>query len=184
MAKQRVTKEDWIEIGFNALIESGYSALRAESLCKSAGTTKGSFYWHFEDLPDYKSTLLDHWKSNVIQHLDELKQEDNAAPRKLEKLAKSMCAIEEPMQEARAERAIRAWALEEPIAEAAIAETDSARKTYASVLLSSIGLSNPEITEAMYATFVGLNESRGQSDVDQASIISTLLAAFIALAES
>ncbi|MFN3661424.1 TetR family transcriptional regulator [Yoonia sp.] len=47
--------EDWLMAGFRALASHGPSALRAAALARDLGTTKGSFYWHFKDLPDYLS---------------------------------------------------------------------------------------------------------------------------------
>ena len=43
--------------GFRALARSGARALRAEALARDLDTTKGSFYWHFKDLPDYLTRL-------------------------------------------------------------------------------------------------------------------------------
>ena len=50
MPKLRLGPEDWVMAGFRALAADGPQAVRAETLARGLGATKGSFYWHFKDL--------------------------------------------------------------------------------------------------------------------------------------
>src|SRR5258707_13517163 len=60
---RRLTADDWIEAGFAALADSGPNALRIGPLCERLNVTKGSFYWHFADMPAYRSALIESWGS-------------------------------------------------------------------------------------------------------------------------
>mgnify|MGYP001820637128 CR=1 FL=1 len=66
MRKPRLTKEAWINAGLSALKEHGPDALKAEALARRLGTTKGSFYWHFKDIPAYHDALLDVWLASAV----------------------------------------------------------------------------------------------------------------------
>jgi hypothetical protein len=43
------------------LAEKGHDALKAQTLAAGLGVTRGSFYWHFEDLEAFKRDLIAHW---------------------------------------------------------------------------------------------------------------------------
>ena len=62
MTKSRLSPDKWLTAGFEALVASGPSALAAEPLARALGTTKGSFYWHFKDVPAFQDALLAAWQ--------------------------------------------------------------------------------------------------------------------------
>jgi AcrR family transcriptional regulator len=66
MSKTRVllTREDWIEAAIDELSANGFRALGVERLARRLGISKGSFYWHFRDLPDLSAAVLAAWKLN------------------------------------------------------------------------------------------------------------------------
>lgn len=64
----RLSVDDWIERGYAVVAEEGFAALKVDRLCARLGVTKGSFYWHFEDLPAYRAALVANW--------DRLRDED------------------------------------------------------------------------------------------------------------
>jgi len=47
----RLTRDIWIDAGLKALVSDGPAALAAEPMARRMKTTKGSFYWHFKDVP-------------------------------------------------------------------------------------------------------------------------------------
>src|ERR1700741_408236 len=55
---RRLSADDWIEAGFAVLADSGPNSLRVEALCERLNVTKGSFYWHFTDMPTYSNELV------------------------------------------------------------------------------------------------------------------------------
>jgi hypothetical protein len=56
----RLEKTDWLDF---ALGTGGEGARGAEGADAGAGlgVTRGSFYWHFEDLVAFKRDLIGHW---------------------------------------------------------------------------------------------------------------------------
>ena len=57
---KRLTKMQWLDHGLKTLAHSGASLLKAGTLAKSLGVTRGSFYWHFADVEDFHRQLLSH----------------------------------------------------------------------------------------------------------------------------
>src|ERR1700761_2314051 len=79
---------DWLEAGYALIAEEGVRALKIERLCQRVGATRGSFYWHFEDIASYRAALIASWNSFLEQDRDSLAGLDNLPPR--ERLSKMM----------------------------------------------------------------------------------------------
>lgn len=47
---------DWTEQACNCCPE-GITAVKISRLCKELGVTKGSFYWHFDDIDELMKTI-------------------------------------------------------------------------------------------------------------------------------
>ncbi|WP_164736346.1 TetR/AcrR family transcriptional regulator [Rhizobium vallis] len=143
--------------GFRALARSGPTALKAEALARDLGTTKGSFYWHFADLPDYQARLIQLWEErafdSVIAELDPA-----VAPRtRLEQLCHAAVEFCGPSYGGAAlEPALRAWALVSPDVAKAVARMDARRIAYLTCLCREAGVENPQAPDALYALIVGL----------------------------
>ena len=86
MAK-RLSKDDWIKAGFKALTEAGPKALKAEPLARRLGTTKGSFYWHFDDVPAFQTAMMETWETRAYAEIVTLVEQQGTAVRKLRELA-------------------------------------------------------------------------------------------------
>ena len=71
---RRLGKLDWIKHGLVTLARDGPNALRVEAMAKKLRVSRGSFYWHFRDIKDFRSQLLRSWEDRstdqVIQDLD------------------------------------------------------------------------------------------------------------------
>ena len=63
VSSTRLSVEDWLEVGYTLLAEQGSRALKVEGLCQQAGVTRGSFYWHFEDMDGYRAALVESWNT-------------------------------------------------------------------------------------------------------------------------
>ena len=105
---RRLSADDWIQAGFAILAEGGPNALRLDRLCERLGVTKGSFYWHFADLPTYRAALIEAWGSLQDQDRQRFEKMPGLEPR--ERLRIMMQALMGPQQCA-LERAMRVWAL-------------------------------------------------------------------------
>ena len=58
---KRFTKDQWLEAAFEVLAKEGHARIHIEELSKKLGTTKGSFYWHFNDRNDFLLSMADYW---------------------------------------------------------------------------------------------------------------------------
>lgn len=162
--RSRLNVEDWLMAGFRALARSGPDDLKAERLARDLGTTKGSFYWHFTDLPDYLNRLIQVWEERafdgVIAQLDPV-----APPRaRLEQLCMIAVTLQNPEYGGEAlEPALRAWALISPDVAKAVARMDARRLEYLVSLCGEAGVEDPNGPSALYALIVGL-ETLGLKD--------------------
>ncbi len=168
-SRPRLTAEDWLMAGFRALARSGPSALKAEALARDLGTTKGSFYWHFADLPDYLARLIALWENRafdgVIAQLD-----PDATPRaRLEHLCLLAAGYRDPTYGGAAlEPALRAWALASTEVAQAVTRMDARRGAYVAKLCREAGINDTAAPDALYALAVGLetlNISRAEKSM-------------------
>ncbi|WP_438990994.1 TetR/AcrR family transcriptional regulator [Lentibacter sp.] len=149
MTKTRLTQQDWIDAGFLALKAQGPAALKAEPLARALNTTKGSFYWHFRDVPAFQNQMLTHWEEAALTGLIAEIEEQNTAHTALQKFVH---LVADPQG---ATTAVRAWAQSDPSVANALAEIDNARLKYLAALLKRAGVSNPDIAKALYAAAIG-----------------------------
>ncbi|MFT5430530.1 MAG: AcrR family transcriptional regulator [Myxococcota bacterium] len=62
------------EIGiaaYQCFRELGYTATTVDSICKKAGISKGSFYWHFPSKQDVFVSLIEMWTRQIMDELYE-----------------------------------------------------------------------------------------------------------------
>lgn len=57
----RLTLDDWVDAAFDLLVREGASGVKITRLCEELGVTKGSFYWHFDDIDALMTTIADRW---------------------------------------------------------------------------------------------------------------------------
>jgi len=104
----RLTKDDWIAHGLQTLAHDGANALKAGPMAEKLKVSRGSFYWHFRDIADFRAQLLRAWAERstdrVIRDLDARKAE----PDRLKQLMKRAFAAKRDL-----DRAIRSWAAED-----------------------------------------------------------------------
>jgi AcrR family transcriptional regulator len=58
----RLTRDDWLDAAFVAVVEGGFDKLRVLMIAKALRVTRGSFYWHFADHAELLSALLERWR--------------------------------------------------------------------------------------------------------------------------
>ncbi len=117
----RLTADDWLQAGYTLLAEEGARALKIERLCQQVGATRGSFYWHFEDMDGYRAALVESWNAFRDQDRQSLAEIDTLPPR--ERLSAMMISLVGP-QHWILERAMREWARTDEAAAANIRDAD------------------------------------------------------------
>ena len=72
---RRLTVDDWVDAAFELIVREGVAAVRSQRLCETLGVTKGSFYWHFEDISQLVEATADRWcaaSNDAVRGLDKI----------------------------------------------------------------------------------------------------------------
>ncbi len=142
----RLTKSDWIKHGMLTLAKDGPNALKVGPMAVALKVSRGSFYWHFADIADFRAQLLQSWQERttdqVIEDLD-----DHAAPDRLKQLLKRAFIGKRGL-----DPAIRAWASEDADVAKVVAGVDSKRIAHIAKLLVAAGVEKPRAQQR--ATFL------------------------------
>ncbi len=168
----RLTPDHWLDAGFDALVAKGAHALAAEPLARQIGSTKGSFYWHFKDVPAYHAALIDRWRSDALAHLVEALAADRPADQRLRQFGHHVLTDQ-------VEATLRIWAQSNDQMATALGEVDAERLTYLSLLLRELGLSNADFARALQAALIGVPHLTQDPSVQRATfdtLVDTILA--------
>ena len=136
----RLEKSDWLDFALRELAEKGHDALKAQTLAAGLGVTRGSFYWHFEDLDAFKRDLIGHWTDRTTGELSRAEVRDGHAEAQLIGLMTRAFRSGVSM-----ERAVRAWAAADEHVAGLVAAVDWRRIRFAEQLLSALGVSAAEV---------------------------------------
>jgi AcrR family transcriptional regulator len=170
MSSARLSSEKWITAGFEALCADGPAALAAEPIARRLGTTKGSFYWHFKDVPTYHAAMIRHWHTNALTDVMAQLGTTGTAEARLRSFGHSI--LDTP-----SEAALRVWGQTDDVVAASMAEVDAERLTYIQHLLNQFNLRNPAFATAILATLTGLPLLKSKPDTHAAfdAIIDTVI---------
>ncbi|KAF0113808.1 MAG: regulatory protein TetR [Hyphomonadaceae bacterium] len=160
----KLSKQDWIKAGFRALCNGGANAIKIEVIAREIGATKGSFYWHFKDLPALQEAMLDLWQdigtSQVIDMAEEIPHPKYAL---LAIVRFSLAPPEVEFGGTLAEIAIRDWGRWNEMANARIIHVDKSRIDYIFELFRKIGFdaaTAKQKANILYASYVGATHLR------------------------
>lgn len=156
MERKQHSKSSWIDAGLSTLIKHGAQALRAEPLAKMLGTTKGSFYWHFSDVPTFQTAVIDSWRNDTLTGIVSHLSASGSSEQRLR-------AFGEQILDDFADPAMRAWGKSNPHAADAIEQIDEQRITYISTLLANLGFANPAFALACYSALIGAPTIRSKA---------------------
>lgn len=174
--RPRLSAEDWLMAGFRALAAQGPSALRAEALARDLGATKGSFYWHFKDLPDYLAQLISLWEQRAFADILAGLDPDLPPRGRLEQLCLLAAGCRDPSYGGIAlEPALRAWALSAPEVAKALLRMDERRLEALTDLCAQAGITTPAAPRALYALAVGIETLADADDDDAGPAVMRLL---------
>lgn len=182
--KPRLTAEDWILAGFRALASSGPAALKAEPLARALKTTKGSFYWHFKDVPDFHRRMLALWEEQSIDAITRKLTQENDPVKRLYQLGDISASAKPEYGGDAAEPAIRAWAYGDPDVSLAVQRVDEKRAAFLEEILSQLDLTNPDFARIIYGAYVGMGTLSAADEIDNKNAMSTLMAAILALRDA
>ena len=125
----RLTRDDWLDAAFGAVVEGGFDKVRVLLLADTLGVTRGSFYWHFVDRAALVSALLARWREREQATNQALASPASGDPRRdLELLLES--ALDHAgadMENMRFELALRGLGRRDPAVAEMLADVDGQR---------------------------------------------------------
>lgn len=146
--RDRLSKADWLRAGLQGLASNGPAALRVVPLAAKLGISRGSFYWHFRDIADFKKHILASWRTHTTDWVIRDVEARGIAPDRLKALLRRAMIG----QRSRLDQAVRSWAIDDPNVARAVAASDASRIDYISKLLVAAGVSR--VSAASRAAFL------------------------------
>ena len=131
----RLSKSDWVRHGLRVLEREGAQALKAAPLADQLGVSRGSFYWHFKDIKDYRAHVLSAWRESMTDRVIHVLEAEGAEPERLLHLLQRAFVTRGGL-----ERAIRSWASTDKAVARAVAAVDAQRVSYIAQLLGAAGV--------------------------------------------
>ncbi|MDY0055012.1 MAG: TetR/AcrR family transcriptional regulator [Methyloversatilis sp.] len=165
--RPQTDRDTWVRAATQTLADSGVDGVRVETLARSLGLTKGSFYWHFKDRRALLDAVLEHWRDGRI---DDIRGRTQSAPgNEITQLQHvidtySLARNRRGMQ---IELALRDWARHDDAARAAVDAVDSVRLECAAALFRAAGRDADEAMNRsllLYAYVFGLGMMDGPRD--------------------
>ena len=179
MQSEKLSREAWIAAGFLSLAEHGPTALQINSLAKRLKATKGSFYWHFKDLKDFKTAMLALWKSKVATEvMTEVQRADTPQARFDALLTHAIRPAPDDYGGRKIEPAMRAWSLSDLDVAEMLKELDTTRIAFLRQVFHDLGFDTPALADLAYAAYIGLDDlsAKGRADIDASlSVFKELL---------
>ena len=140
MSKQ-LTKAEWVRHGLRTLAEHGPNGLKVGAMATALGVSRGSFYWHFVDIADFKTQVLDAWARGTTDQVRELVANAGDGVDRLSELMRLVFGAGRQL-----DRSVRAWAASEPPIAVLVADVDVKRAAFVSDLLREAGVAEPAAT--------------------------------------
>ena len=158
---KKLSQLDWIQAGFRALTSSGHTAIKAEVIARELKVSKGSFYWHFDNLPTFKNAMLEHWvRAGTENTMIELAEYESDPRKQLRLLIRTITTdINAPYGGLLAEAAIRDWARFDSDVSQSVTRIDQTRLRYLAMLFSRTGGSaktSRQFAALIYGALIGL----------------------------
>lgn len=125
----RLTRDDWLDAAFKAVVEGGFDKVRVLVLADTLGVTRGSFYWHFADHAELLTALLARWREREVAANKAMEVQSSPDPRiDLEQLLETALAhAGADLENMRFELALRGLGRRDPAVAEMLAEVDAQR---------------------------------------------------------
>lgn len=137
---EKLSKDAWLSFALNHLSNHGHTKLSANWMAAKLGVSRGSFYWHFANVQEFKTLLLKRWAAlttdEVIKDLSELESSD----------ARLSALVERSMKaDTKLERAVRSWATTDNQVASYVRSVDIRRVHYVENILTDMGVRKVDI---------------------------------------
>ncbi len=153
LSKDRLTPKDWIAHGLRTAARQGADALKVGPLAAGLNVSRGSFYWHFRDLADFRGQLLKVWQERATDQIIRNIDAAIVGPARLTYLMKLAFNEDRSL-----DRAIRAWAATDATVALAVAAVDDRRISYIAKILCESDVESRKAqprAEFIYWAYIG-----------------------------
>jgi AcrR family transcriptional regulator len=153
LTKDRLTRSDWLDHGLRILARQGAHALKVGDLAAGLNVSRGSFYWHFRDISDFRLQLLARWQERTTDQV--IEGIDAAIPGAARLIHLMKLAFKEDRS---LDRAIRAMAATDKAVAAMVAAVDARRVAYMAKVLIEAGVESQRAlprAEFLYWAYIG-----------------------------
>ena len=148
----RLSPQDWIRAGLEALATRGIDGVRVLPLAKALGVTRGSFYWHFTDRDALLKAMLEAWIADQTDGVIARAAADGGPPAEELRRLLHLCYEDDGALE----RAVRTWATTDPWVAEVLQRVDGRRIERLASLLSEAGAPHAEARARMgYRAWLG-----------------------------
>ena len=150
----RLTKEDWVVVALRELAGQGHNSLTANRLASVLGVSRGSFYWHFQNIEDFEISVLKRWQQLATDSIIEEMERLESPEQRLATLVRTSLSAE-----TRLERAVRCWAIDNDSVAQFVSGIDTKRMDYVRQLLVAIGGEHADVSmraQVLYWASVGM----------------------------
>ena len=136
----KLSKFDWLNFSLKELAENGHSQLTAYRLATKLGVSRGSFYWHFENIRAFETEVLQRWTELTTDDvIDELRSIESP-PLRLGALIKRAMDGDFKL-----ERAVRSWAISDEKVGKIVQTVDARRVAYITNILKDAGVKGEDL---------------------------------------
>ena len=152
----KVTRDDWLNLAGEVLIERGVSHVKVLTLARNLGVSRSSFYWYFRSREDLLDQLLEGWEGrNTRAVLDHAARPAGNICRAVMNLFE--CFIDPTRFDPRLDFAVREWARRSPAVRTRLDAADTARVDAIRAMFLGHGFEETEaLTRARLISFLPL----------------------------
>ena len=153
MDDDRLSQSDWIDQGLRTLAAEGASALKAGPMAAKLNVSRGSFYWHFRDIADFRAQVLASWRERATEQVIEQLEAAKGEPDRLKHLVRRAFVGKRNL-----DRAVRAWAAQDAAVAKVVAAVDARRIAYIAKMLTAAGVDSRRASARaafMYWAYLG-----------------------------
>ena len=153
LTKDRLTRSAWLDHGLRILARQGVDALKVGALATGLNVSRGSFYWHFKDISEFRLQLLQRWQERTTDQVIEGIDTSIVGAARLTHLMKLAFNEDRSL-----DRAIRAMASTDADVAKMVASVDARRVGYMAKWLIEAGVESQRAlprAEFLYWAYIG-----------------------------
>ncbi len=150
---KKLSADAWIDFALATLAREGFEALKADVLARKLNVSRGSFYWHFEDIETFHARVIERWRQVATEAIIADVAHHEAPGERLEALLRHAFG-----DGADLEVGMRAWADNNAMAQRALHKVDRRRRSFIEKLLRALGMPAPLAaarTAVLYWAYLG-----------------------------